>query len=64
MRGVNESVLQSLLGHAPGSRITKQHYVHATEQAKRDAVMVLPLREQKEGSDAPDLSTSGNTENR
>lgn len=42
-RGVNESVLQGLLGHAKGSRVTKKYYVHATEEAKRAAVISLPL---------------------
>lgn len=46
MRGVNESVLQGLLGHAAGSRVTKQYYVHATEEAKRAAVIRLPVGEQ------------------
>ena len=43
MNGVNESVLQGLLGHAAGSRVTKAYYVHATEDAKRAAVIELPL---------------------
>ena len=42
-RGINESVLQGLLGHARGSRVTKRYYVHATEEAKRAAVIVLPF---------------------
>ena len=45
MRGVNESVLQDLLGHAPGSRVTQRFYVHATEEAKRSAVLQLPIPE-------------------
>lgn len=44
-RGINESVLQGLLGHARGSRVTRQFYVHATEDAKKAAVMVLPFGE-------------------
>jgi integrase len=47
MRGVNESVLQDLLGHARGSRTTKKFYVHATEEAKRRAVIQLPFGEQR-----------------
>ena len=43
MRGVNESVLQGLLGHAKGSRVTQKYYVHATEEAKRAAVLELPV---------------------
>ena len=61
MSGVNESVLQGLLGHAPGSRVTKQIYVHATEEAKRQAVILLPLPEHNRNEDAPDLAISGNT---
>ena len=45
MRGVNESVLQDLLGHAPGSSVTKQYYIHTTEEAKRGAVYELPFQE-------------------
>lgn len=44
MSMVPESVLQDLLGHAPGSRITKQHYVFAQEEAKKAAVFELPPR--------------------
>ena len=46
MKGVNESVLQDLLGHAKGSSVTKQFYVHATEEAKRAAVIELPFGKQ------------------
>ena len=42
-RGTSESVLQGLLGHAKGSKVTKQFYVHTTEEAKRAAVMTLPV---------------------
>ena len=45
-RGVNESVLQDLLGHAPGSSVTKQYYIHTTEEAKRGAVIELPTGKQ------------------
>ena len=51
-RGVTESVLQGLLGHAKGSRITKQFYVQATEEAKRAAVIALPFEETKERKSA------------
>ena len=54
------SVLQDLLGHAHGSRITKQFYVHATEEAKRAAVLRLPLTEPNENDGAPILAKSGN----
>lgn len=43
-RGVAESVLQGLMGHARGSRITRRFYVHATEEAKKAAVLTLPTR--------------------
>ncbi len=59
-RGVGESVLQSLLGHAKGSRITRQFYVHVTEDAKRAAVIALPMTGQPAGNAAGNLATSGN----
>ena len=43
MNGVPPSVLQDLLGHARGSKVTDQYYVFATEEAKRAAVIELPL---------------------
>ena len=43
MRGTPQAVLQALLGHAPGSRMTNQYYVRATEEAKRAAVVELPF---------------------
>jgi len=46
MKGVNESVLQDLLGHARGSSVTRRFYVHATEEAKRAAVIELPFEKQ------------------
>ena len=45
MNGVNESVLQELLGHSRGSEVTKQFYVYPTEEAKKAAVIELPLGE-------------------
>ena len=47
MRGVNESVLQDLLGHAPGSRVTRRFYVQPTEEAKMAAVIQLPIAQRK-----------------
>lgn len=37
-QGTPPRVLQALLGHAAGTRVTDQHYVQATEEAKRKAV--------------------------
>lgn len=45
MNGVPPSVLQDLLGHARGSKVTDQYYVFATEDAKRAALIELPLSE-------------------
>jgi integrase len=42
-RGVHPRVLQSLLGHSPGSRITDQHYVQSTDEALRQAAVTLPV---------------------
>jgi integrase len=33
-----EHVLQRLMGHSPGSKITRQHYVRSTDEATRGAV--------------------------
>ena len=41
MAGVPERVLQDLLGHAPGTPVTNQHYVFTTDEAKRNAVISL-----------------------
>lgn len=44
-RGVAESVLQSPMGHAKGPPRSARHfYVHATEGAKKAAVLTLPTR--------------------
>ena len=60
-RGVSESVLQCLLGHARGSRITRQFYVHVSEEAKRAAVIALPVTDRPPSNTAGDLATSGNS---
>ncbi|MBI4184170.1 MAG: site-specific integrase [Proteobacteria bacterium] len=60
MKGVPPSVLQDLLGHARGSRVTDRYYVFATEEAKRAAVIELPIGEQKRNERVPDLAKSGN----
>lgn len=58
MRGVHPRMLQSLLGHSPGSRITDQHYVQVTDEALRLAAIRLPLG----SAIMPEtLATSGNT---
>jgi integrase len=41
--GVHPRLLQSLLGHSPGSRMTDQHYIHAPETVLRQAAIRLPL---------------------
>ena len=38
MAGVPERTLQDLLGHAPGTPVTSQHYIFSSEEAKRKAV--------------------------
>lgn len=48
-KGTDESVLQELLGHAKGSRITRQHYIRASDEAKEAAVIVLPVGGRKAG---------------
>ncbi len=38
-----EHVLQRLMGHAPGSPITRRHYIQSTEEQGRDAVRSVTL---------------------
>lgn len=45
-RGVPQRLLQALLGHTPGSRVTDQYYVIAQEDAKRSVAIGLPIAEQ------------------
>ncbi len=45
--GVPETVLQSILGHAPGSTVTREYYVHHDEKSKRDAVNLLSQMQQE-----------------
>lgn len=42
---VSEHVLQKLLGHAPGSKITRRHYVRSTAESTERAVDSLTLKE-------------------
>lgn len=39
-----EHVLQRLMGHSPGSKITRQHYVRSTDKATRGAVEGLGVK--------------------
>lgn len=54
--GVAPRVLQAKLGHAPGSDITDRYYVHATDDALRQAAFSLP----KLPPVANDVATTGN----
>jgi len=36
-------ILQALMGHAPGSKVTNRHYVKARETAKRKAALSMPI---------------------
>lgn len=40
--GVPEPVLQTMLGHAPGSQVTRQYYVKPQQEAQQNAVLQLP----------------------
>jgi integrase len=55
-RGVHPRMLQSLLGHSPGSRITEQHYVQSTDEALRGVAISLPVW----GASAAEVAISGN----
>jgi integrase len=55
-RGVHPRMLQSLLGHSPGSRITDQYYVQSTDEALRGVAISLPVW----GASAAEVAISGN----
>ena len=44
-RGIEETTLQTLLGHARGSKVTRKVYVHPQIEARRKAVFELQLTE-------------------
>jgi len=46
-RGLHPGLLQNMMGHVPGSSVTEQHYIFASETAKRNAGFSLPLPEGK-----------------
>src|ERR1043166_4098538 len=43
MRGVAPTVLQSMLGHAPGSKVTDKHYIQVEEAAVRHSIFELEI---------------------
>jgi integrase len=43
-RGVEETTLQTLMGHARGSKVTRKVYVNPQDEARRSAVFELQLR--------------------
>jgi site-specific recombinase XerD len=57
-RRVHPRVVQSLLGHSARSRMTDQHYIHATDETLRQAAITLPLCSTGQPEN---LATSGNT---
>ena len=52
-RGVDDSLLQPRIGHAPGSRVTAAIYTHVTSDAARSIVLDLPFTETKLRDSAP-----------
>ena len=42
-RGAPESVLQDRLGHSNGSTVTRAYYVQTTDEARKAAVIALPV---------------------
>lgn len=60
MQGVDESVLQRLIGHAKGSRVTRQFYIQADKQALLETVFELPFEEQDENESQGTLAIFGN----
>jgi integrase len=58
MGGVPERILQANLGHAPGSKVTNRYYVFASELARRQAALPLPVPPRL----ASALAISGNSQ--
>ena len=59
-RGIDENVLQSLLGHSPGSRVTRQYYVQAQAEDRLAAVIALPVGERVPNKLLEKWATTGN----
>ena len=49
-RGTPESVLQDRLGHSKGSTVTRAYYVQTTDEARKAAVIALPVGAAPEAS--------------
>jgi integrase len=47
MRGIDDSLLQPRLGHAPGSRVTAHNYVHMPTEALRGTALDLQTARSK-----------------
>ena len=45
---LDPALLQSMMGHAPGSRVTDKYYKHFSDEARRNAIIRLPDMEQNE----------------
>ena len=43
---LDPALLQAMMGHSPGSRITDKYYKHYSDKARRDALIKLPNIEQ------------------
>lgn len=59
-RGIEETTLQTLLGHARGSKVTQRVYINPQIEARRKAVFELPLAGQDENTETASVATSGN----
>jgi integrase len=59
-RGIYPRLLQELMGHAPGSKVTDQHYVQVSRSAKRNAGIMLPTMDPTSRVTANALAKSGN----
>lgn len=59
-RGVELTVLQQLVGHVKGSRVTQSVYIHPLKEGHRNAFLSLGFGEQSKKADPENLATSGN----
>ena len=53
-RGTHPRILQAIMGHAPGSRMTDQHYVFANEELQKQTMLSLSFCWENEEGNALD----------
>ena len=59
-REIEGTILQTLLGHVRGSKMTKRVYINPQGEARNRAVFELPVPEQGQNENTELLATFGN----